>query len=495
MECTSSSNNSTGFLLSKSKGIEINGLQAVVDEFNELYMIGRMGLDIDDICETTINISRKNYGNLIDGKIKLVGNTIKSSKMPIYIEEFLDVGIEHLLRGRGYEFIQLYNETVSRIYNFQIPLVKIASKANIKDTLSSYRKDMKTKTKAGNFKAKKAYMELLIRDGIKPNLGETVYYVNTGKVKSHGDCKVIQHLTPEQKAQVKAKIPVTGEIERTVQLNCMRIPTDQIENNPDLTTDEYNVAKYLEAFNKRITALTVCFNEDIRGKILTNMIKNPKVKGEMMLSTVSAFTRKECELTNGKPFNDGDQDTLKELFTMEDKEIEFWMRVNKEPNNISDLEMNWANIQLDYEKRKYIERVEGINDEKNRIIGIFKRLELGEITEMVTNGLLIDSLQNFTQLTIEEDENGEANLFFKSDKWEVILSSVKVMLKYEAWAKQRLAYYKIESDVKKHTHESWLTSIWEKALKDEEYDKANKIKKELLLVGIDMDKETEVLEK
>ena len=56
----------------ESKGKEVFGLQAVVDEFNELYMIGRMGLDIDDICESTINFSRKNYGNLINGKVKLV---------------------------------------------------------------------------------------------------------------------------------------------------------------------------------------------------------------------------------------------------------------------------------------------------------------------------------------------------------------------------------------------------------------------------------------
>ena len=59
------------------------GLDAVVAEFNELFMVGRMGLDIDDICESTINFSRKNYANLIDGKIKLVGNTIKSSKLPV----------------------------------------------------------------------------------------------------------------------------------------------------------------------------------------------------------------------------------------------------------------------------------------------------------------------------------------------------------------------------------------------------------------------------
>jgi hypothetical protein len=58
-----------------------------------------------------------------------VGNTIKSSKMPIYIEEFLGEGVKkHLLNGDGYDE-KLYNRTVDNIYNYQIPLVKIASKS------------------------------------------------------------------------------------------------------------------------------------------------------------------------------------------------------------------------------------------------------------------------------------------------------------------------------------------------------------------------------
>ena len=270
--------NGTHRFTEKTAGQEVEGLQAVVDEYNELYMIGRMGLDIDDICTSTINFSRKNYGNLIKGKVKLVGNTIKSSKMPIYIEEFLGEAIKFLLDGDGYSFIQLYNETVERIYNFQIPLVKIASKANVKQTVKQYEADMKTKTKAGNLKAKKAYMELLMKEGIEANLGTTVYYVNTGTVKSHGDCKVV---TDKE----------TGK--RTVQLQCKLIPTEQIEENPDLTTDEYNVPKYLEAFNKRIHALLVCFNTDIRDKILIDMVKNKKTQ-QMELTELHAFTKKQC---------------------------------------------------------------------------------------------------------------------------------------------------------------------------------------------------------
>jgi hypothetical protein len=37
---------------------ELTGLDAVLAEFNEHYMEGRMGLDIDDICSSTINFAR-----------------------------------------------------------------------------------------------------------------------------------------------------------------------------------------------------------------------------------------------------------------------------------------------------------------------------------------------------------------------------------------------------------------------------------------------------
>ena len=67
-------------------------MDAVVAEYNDKYMKGVMGLDVDEICEATINLARKNYADLIDGKVKLVGNSIKSKKMPTYIADFIDKG-------------------------------------------------------------------------------------------------------------------------------------------------------------------------------------------------------------------------------------------------------------------------------------------------------------------------------------------------------------------------------------------------------------------
>ena len=77
------------------EGKEYTGFEADVAEFNDLYMRGKMGLGIDEIVSSTINFSRKNYAdyfpeNPYPKDVKLVGNTIKSKKMPIYISKFLD---------------------------------------------------------------------------------------------------------------------------------------------------------------------------------------------------------------------------------------------------------------------------------------------------------------------------------------------------------------------------------------------------------------------
>ncbi len=50
---------------------------------------------------------------------------------------------------------------------------------------------MKTKNKAGGAMAKQAHMELIISEGLNVDLGDTIYYVNTGTKKSHGDVQKI----------------------------------------------------------------------------------------------------------------------------------------------------------------------------------------------------------------------------------------------------------------------------------------------------------------
>lgn len=279
------------------------GIEAALAEFNEKYMRGFMKLGIDEIIESTINLSRKNYADLIDGDVKLVGNTIKSAKLPKYIEDFLDKGVRLLLEGNGTEFIELYYENVEMIYNQEIPLLKIASKSKVKQTLDSYKENTKRKNKAGNPMPRQAHMELLLKENVSVNLGDTIYYVNTGTKKSHAD--------------VKAKKLKDGTTE--IEFNSSLISTQQIENNPDLK-GEYNISKYLSAFNTRIEPLLVCFSPEIRNQIL---IDNPSKR--------QYFTEKQLELCSGFPTEPADQDTLDDVFVMEQKEIDFWNKVNVDP--------------------------------------------------------------------------------------------------------------------------------------------------------------------
>jgi hypothetical protein len=80
-----------------------------------------------------------------------------------------------LLDGDGYSFIQYYYEYVDKIYNYQIPLVKIAHKI----TMSDYRKKSNSENKAGNPMPKQAHMELALRNELDIKLGDIIYYINT----------------------------------------------------------------------------------------------------------------------------------------------------------------------------------------------------------------------------------------------------------------------------------------------------------------------------
>ena len=220
----------------KNAGVELIGLEAVLAEFNENYMEGRMGLDIDDVCNSTINFARKNYANDIGGKIKLVGNSVKSKRMSVYIEDFLGKAIRMLLDGDGHSFVQYYYEYVDKIYNYQIPLVKIASKAKVKSTIADYKLKANKKNKAGNPMPKQAHMELVIREGLDVNLADVLYYINIGTSKSNGDLKTIDK-NKQTKKQALQELSDFGQemdrvfrndvlVEVAVEIDKMRGDTD-----------------------------------------------------------------------------------------------------------------------------------------------------------------------------------------------------------------------------------------------------------------------------
>ena len=287
------------------KGKEYKGYDADVAEYNELFMKSPMFLDCDGTWKSCINLARKNYATMEhNGKVKLTGNSIKSKKLPLYIEDFLDIAIKHLLEGEGQKFIEWYYEYLTKIYNMEIPLLKIAQRAKVKLSIKDYIARSKQTTKSGGAMSRMAHLELAIKHNLKINLGDVIYYVNNGTKASHGD---VQKKKDE------------------VLLNCYMLDSTDIDNNPNMT-GEYNIARAVSAFNKRIEPLLVVFKQDVRDNLL---VDNP--------SDRAFFTKEQSELINGFPFEPKDQDTLEDLLKITPEELSFWDKKGVNPNHIYEL--------------------------------------------------------------------------------------------------------------------------------------------------------------
>lgn len=318
----------------------LTGLKAIVEKFNNEAMPKPfMGVDLDGMWKSSLNLSRINYANLtypdekkgIESKIKLTGNTIKSKVMPEYIEEFIDTALKKILDDDGEGFVDYYNEYLAKIFYKQIPLKKIATKKKYKITINQYRN--RGTDKNGRLKAKMAHMEAVMVDRDKmvleeyekvygtkhdnvtiedmyeavahlipnePDMDSYIYYVNVGKKKGHADSGTMD--------DGNGGLMLCSKI----------IKTADLENNPNMIGD-YNAAKYVDAFNKRAKALLEGFEPNIRKMILVN---DP--------TKCEQFSKTELEL---KSFP---ADDLEESMILEDQELEFWNRTGLRPNKIWD---------------------------------------------------------------------------------------------------------------------------------------------------------------
>jgi hypothetical protein len=315
------------------EGKEYHGPEADVAEYNDIFMRGEMALDTDGVWPSCINLARKNYAVMdAKGKIKLTGNSIKSKKLPIYIEEFLDKGIKLLLQGDGKSFVEYYYEYIQKIYDKKIPLSKIAQRAKVKLSLDEYKKRLTQKTKSGNSMSRMAHMELAIQENLNVNLGDVIMYVNNGNKASQGD---VQKMTVKQLKDLNASNklfnPNTKDVIDGVIVNCYMLDKDILDNNPDMTGD-YNVPRAMVTFNKRIEPLMVVFKDDVRNGLIVN---EPDKRG--------IFTASQCELINGHPLSEGDQDRLKEdVLDITEAELRYWGKRGLDPNYMYELaEEGW----------------------------------------------------------------------------------------------------------------------------------------------------------
>jgi hypothetical protein len=213
----------------------------------------------------------------------------------------------------------------------------------------------------------------------------------------------------------------------------------------------------LEAFNKKVKPLLVCFNQEIRDKITLDIIK---IKDKATKTTTEKlkerviFTKSECELVSGMPFKPTDQDSYEELMTMEDKEIKFWDKVNKIPNYMEPEE--WERIRADYHIRMAIAKAEGIASEKDKLDNIFKLLEIKQLNDVVTKGEL--PLDVFIIADIATD--GTGNLI--SRKWSEVLCHIEDIFKYEKQAIARDNYYRLtQIEGNEDRYEQWLDYLAE----------------------------------
>ena len=99
----------------------------------------------------------------------------------------------------------------------------------------------------------------------------------------------------------------------------------EIENNPEMKGD-YNVPRAIATFNKRIEPLLVVFKEEIRDGLLVN---KPEDR--------SFFTKDQCELINGIPFEEKDQDKLEEVLMLSEGEVKYWEKRGLSPDYIYEL--------------------------------------------------------------------------------------------------------------------------------------------------------------
>jgi DNA polymerase elongation subunit (family B) len=321
------------------EGKEYTGAAADIAEYNDIFMRGEMALDNDGVWPSCINLARKNYALMTDkGKIKLVGNTIKSKKLPGYIEEFLDKGIKMLLNGQGKDFIEYYYEYLQKIYDQKVPLAKIAQRAKVKQSLKDYQFRCTQKTKAGSLMSRQAHMELAIHHKLAVNLGDVILYVNNGTKASHGDVQKVNKLKSGWREddlryyqEKHGKVP-TDVMESMIRINCYMLNPSDLEENPDMT-GEYNVPRAIATFNKRIDPLLVVFKDEVREALIVDKPENRGI-----------FTTAQCQLINGHPLGEGDQDDLNDVLTISEQEMSYWGKRGLEPFYIyENAEEGWEN--------------------------------------------------------------------------------------------------------------------------------------------------------
>ena len=91
---------------------------------------------------------------------------------------------------------------------------------------------------------------------------------------------------------------------------------------------EWIIANQLST-NEQLQELELEVKQEVRDGLL---VENPEDRG--------LFTKEQCELINGVPFEDGDQDSIEDLLTLTEQEIKYWEKRGLNPNYIYEMAEN-----------------------------------------------------------------------------------------------------------------------------------------------------------
>lgn len=374
-----------------TKGKEYKGIAAHVAEYNDVFMKGIMGLDIDDIVESVINFSKGNYiylktvynkndDKFVD-KIEIVGGAIIKKTQSEYITEFVDKQVVELMKKKPIHFLNSYWEYISLIQDRKIDVKLIASKAKIKKTKSEYLQHIKGVNKNGQPLNRQVHMEMLIDSNIDFELGDIVYYVNTGKSEKNKDSlsvnttfataslssfnlKDIDNLFKlkdrskiksflisayNEKLLIPNKMELDGDIHAILEnieswknikfkvrelktigfiidfikteylINCSIVDLNKSNSNVD-----YNYDLYIKKFNSAVHPLFIAFNQKVRDKAIIDS----KEKKPFLLES-------DLKLINSLPFQDNNlvQTSYEEVMEITPEEWDYWNTIKTDPKD------------------------------------------------------------------------------------------------------------------------------------------------------------------
>lgn len=378
----------------------LNGISALIEKYNvEIlanYRSDRVGkesylmVDDDGRFDACINLSKINYATLskvkdkktgiIKDKVKLTGNTIKSKSMSEYIEDFIASSFDLMLHGKGEEFVNLYYKYVDDICNRNIALKKIARKDRINRSIDAYEK--RGNNKNGQKKGMQGFMEGLIdrrKKAIEDTFQKHKHEIQLTKLeerlKLEDKFKLIKNFMPKE-AEIDSYVYTINIGEKTTDPDTKRVDDenggqkllsvlfteDDFDNNLDIKI-EYNIKKYLNAFNKRVEKMLVGFEDKTAKKIIAKYgkvkvvgVDGKKTTTEQLIINKGLFESDEYEL---KSF---ELDNIEDTMLLERKEVDFWNKYGYNPYLVWDGFKTEEGLKMQIRNDVYVDALKYLND-------------------------------------------------------------------------------------------------------------------------------------